>query len=286
MFYLIVILAITLASLIVVLWGGTYFFQGYIYTEPSAGIFWQAPVVAAGLTLGFAVWCFSVALSNAASPTNIPINTIFNFSDQETMLRRPAYKIWAISLDPNKKDEQPVEYVSIRVPGRLNRDTFQYFHDPYGSDKHPWLPAGIGAIEMQATKEDPTKKRFVEVPPDQGLFGGKLDLVDTKQLQYRQFRSDDGWVMQEFEEGPTGLPFKRSWGRFLLNIFFNLAHFAAWFVGLWLILRYQWLHALGFAVVMWLAVTLLILPMMLGYAGEISEARRTVTAQLSFSLHG
>lgn len=275
MLILSIILIITLVSLVAFIWGGTFFFQGYVYTEPSPSIFWQAPVLAALLTFGYAIWCFSVAFSSGASPSNIPINTIFSFSDKEEMLRRPAPKLWAITQDRKKQEEKPVEYVAVRGNDKLHPDKFQYFHDPFGSDKHPWFGTDVVAIEIQPFLDDATKKRFNDVPPDQGFFGGKLDLVDTKRLRYREFRSEDGWAITEYENGPTGLPIKRSWGRFLLNIFFNAGHFGAWFLGLWLVLRYQWLHALGLGMVMWLIMTLLILPMMLGYAGEVSESRRS-----------
>ena len=267
------ILIITLVSLIVLLWGGTVFFQGYIYTEPSPGVFWQAPALAALLTFGYAIWCLSVALSSGASTTNIPINTIFRFTpkeDMEILRGRPAPKLWAIKADRKKtgpdKDGESVAYVSER-----GRDTkFRYM----SVDRQPWHGEGVIAVEIQPTNDDPAKIRFNHVVTE----AGRLDLVDSKRAQYRHFASDDGWEMTEYEEGPTGLPVRFRWGRFFWNIVFNVAHLVAWFIGLWLLLRFQWLHALGLAAVMWLVMTLLILPMILGYAGQVSEARRTVTA--------
>ncbi len=271
---LFIILIITLMSLVVVLWGGTIFIQGYVYTEPSAGIAWRAPVLAGLLTIGYAIWCLTVAFSSEASPSNIPINTIFRFTPKEDMLRKPAAKLWAIKADRKKtdaenRDGETILYVSRRVPDKLNTEKFQYVDDA----KLPWQSRNVIAIEIQPEGE-PAKMRFDLVE----LKSGSFDLVDTKRGQYRQFVSSDGWVITEYEEGPTGLPVRFRWSRFLLNIFFNAAHFGAWFLGLWLVLRYPWLHALGLAAVMWLAMTLLILPMMLGYAGQVSEARRSVTA--------
>jgi hypothetical protein len=43
-------------------------------------------------------------------------------------------------------------------------------------------------------------------------------------------------------------------------------------------LRFQWAHALGLAFVIWLVMTLLVLPMLLAYAAEVSQARHAVSA--------
>ena len=265
MLSLLVILIITLVSLIVLLWAGTVFFQGYIYTEPSPGVYWQAPAAAAVLTLGYTVWCLSIALSSGASPTNIPINTIFRFTPTEDMLRKPAPKLWAIKADPKKKtgsdrDGDVTLYVSERVFDKLNPGKIRYI-DP--ATQKPYNFQGVIALEIQPVPDDPAKMRF--------------DLIETGTGQYRQFVSKDGWAMIEFEEGPTGLPTKFRIGRFILNILFNVAHLVGWFLGLWLLLRFQWGHALGFAVVMWLVTTLVLLPILLGYAAQVSEARRSTT---------
>jgi hypothetical protein len=263
---LLLILIVTAVSLTVILWAGTFFFQGYLYTEPSPGIFWQAPAAAALLTLGYTIWCFAIALNPNATEQNLPIDTIFRFSPKEEMPElqgRPAKKIWAIKLDRNKagdnKDGEVVAYVGksgIRPP-------FQYREDKE-IKPHPWHKQDVIAIEIE--KPDGTKMRF--------------DLTPTTDSDYRQFVSQDGWVIREYEEGPTGVPIKFRFGRLLLNLFFNVGHFVAWFLGLWVLLRFQWSHALGFAVVLWLTFTLTMLPMMLGYAGSVAADRQSVRSAL------
>jgi hypothetical protein len=259
---LILILVILLVSLIVLIWAATVFFQGYFYTEPTAGIAWQAPATAAVLTFGYAVWCIWIAASSTASPINLPIDTIFRFTPREDMLKRPAPKLWAIKADPHKKtgtdrDGEVVPYVSEHVFDKLNSEKFRYKNPETGK---PYQPGGVIALEIQPLPDDPAKMRF--------------DKTETGTGQYEQFVSRDGWIMMQFEDGPTGLPSKFRIGRFILNILFNLAHFLGWFVCLWLLLRFQWPHALGFAIVMWLVMTLVVLPMILGYAGQVSESRR------------
>jgi hypothetical protein len=259
---LLLILLVAAVSLTVILWAGTFFFQGYLYTEPSPGIFWQAPAAAALLTLGYTIWCFAIALNPNATGQNLPIDTIFRFSPKEEMPElqgRPAKKIWAIKLDHNKtgdnKDGEVVEYVGktgIRPP-------FQY-REAKEIKPHPWHKQDVIAIEIEIEKPDRTKLRF--------------DLTPTTESDYRQFESQDGWVIREYEEGPTGVPIRFRFGRLLLNLFFNVCHFVGWFLGLWVLLRFQWTHALGLAVVLWLIFTLTMLPMMLGYAGSVAADRQ------------
>jgi hypothetical protein len=254
---LLLILFLSLIVLIVVLWGGTYFFQGYIYTEPSSGIFWQAPLAAGFLMFGYLIWVMTIALSSPANPSSLSTNPIL-FSPNVDMLKRPAKRITAIKLNHKKsvegKDGEKVVYV-IKTGAR----TSQYMTTV--GIPHPWHSNDVIAIEFET--DDGTTMRF--------------DLQEIKTGGYREFASADGWVMREYESGPTGLPIKFSFWRLIVNVFFNVGHFIGWFLAFWVILRFQWSHSLGFAVVMWLVISLTFLPMILGYAAEVA-ARPTVAA--------
>jgi hypothetical protein len=48
------------------------------------------------------------------------------------------------------------------------------------------------------------------------------------------------------------------------NLLLNGLHFVAWFLCLWLLLRFQWSHALGLAIPLWLALSLSVVPFLLG----------------------
>jgi hypothetical protein len=263
--WLFFILIVTALSLAVVLWAGTFFFQGYIYTQPSAGIFWQAPAAAALLTFGYTVWCLSIALSTGATPQNLPIDTIVRFSPEEQMADlhgRPAARIWSIKKDPKKtgddKDGERTLYVS-------KRDSPTKFHYQDESIRpRPWQRQDVIAFE-------------IEIPDKENM---RFDLTPTEPGAYRDYVSKEGWTIREYEEGPTGVPVKFGPARFFWNLFFNFGHLVCWFIGLWLLLRFQWAHALGFAVVLWLVATLFILPMMLGYAGLVAANRQSPTALL------
>lgn len=268
--YLLLTLLLTAVCLTVLLWAGTFFFQGYIYTEPSPGIFWQAPVAGILLTIGYTIWTLSIAIPKGSSPQNLPYDALHRFSPKEEMTEwegKPAPKLWAIKVDRKKtgddKDGERIEY-------NLVRDSQVKFHYEDAKGTHrPWQPSGVIAIELD--KKDGSKMRF--------------ELTPTEQRDYRQFVSKDGWVIREYEEGPTGLPVKFRWGRWFINLFFNFGHLVMWFVGLWLVLRFQWTHAIGFALILWLIATLIFLPMLLGYAGLVSANRSAPpTALMRFGL--
>jgi hypothetical protein len=62
------------------------------------------------------------------------------------------------------------------------------------------------------------------------------------------------------------------------NLLLNFLHLGVWFACLWLLLRFQWGHALGFAVVLWLALTLTILPMLFTKTEAASPYKATPKA--------
>ena len=86
----------------------------------------------------------------------------------------------------------------------------------------------------------------------------------TLQGENLQYYDKSGRVMVEGDR--LGEVSQFHWDWLLWNLLFNAFHLGLWFAGLWLVLRFQWAHALGFAVCLWLVMTLFPLPMMLDYA--------------------
>jgi hypothetical protein len=95
----------------------------------------------------------------------------------------------------------------------------------------------------------------------------------TPEKEGKNFKREPGQDLHYYDktgrtidEGDLGQvqQFHADW--LLWNIVFNGLHLAVWFVGLWLLLRFQWSHALGFAVCLWLVMTLFPLPMLLDFA--------------------
>ena len=54
---IILILLLVWAGLVVLLWAGSVWFQGYIYSEPAPQLVWGAPVAGSALALFLALWC-------------------------------------------------------------------------------------------------------------------------------------------------------------------------------------------------------------------------------------
>jgi hypothetical protein len=236
---LLLVVAITIMALI---WAGALFLQSYLYTMPSQQLHWQAP--AAGALVGgfFTWWCFAVATSPEARPDNIPYNAIL-FTVRVDMVKEPVKELWAV-----KKTGEKVKYTSQRLGQRS-----WIYKDSLG---RAWNGAGVITIELE---HDGEKYRF---EPAKTETGG-----------YPYFQNDKGWTMKIYENGPNGIPDIVRTGRLLANLFFNIMHLAVWFVGLWLLVRFQWSHALLLAFCLWLLFSLAILPMMLGYAAGLAQAR-------------
>ena len=68
------------------------------------------------------------------------------------------------------------------------------------------------------------------------------------------------------------------------NLFLNLVHGIVWFLCLWLLLRFQWGHALGLAFVGWLVLTFF-LPPLFKRTEDLAKqkaAQATASIRLSF----
>jgi hypothetical protein len=244
--------------LLAVLWSGTVFVQGYFYTEASTAIFWQAPVAAVVLTLFYSLWCLLDYNAPGARRGYLPYDTIFRFSAEETKGTKPVPRLVAI-----KKSGEKIRYKRHTVfeGGRTTYRYYQEFAD--GSKGLPWSGSGVVALLVP---EDNEEVRYEPAKSDEGT--------------YPRFVSPDGWTMMVYDDGPTGEPVKFLTGLWLVNLLLNFGHLALWFLCLWLLLRFQWGHALGLGFVMWLVMTL-VLPVMLDRAGDAAQESRRTQRQTS-----
>jgi hypothetical protein len=249
---LLVILLIFGITLGVALLVGGIFVQGYIYTEPSAQLAWGAPATGAVLCLFVTAWSMIVVFSGS-TPTDIPYDVIQRFSPTVDKFRNPIGELTAIRKG-DKKETYKL-HKSSPFPGATRSD--------YRSvrDGKPWNGDNVEAIVIKSDNGD---MRFEHVPEKQRVQGA-----------YPQFVSGDGWTMTVYDDGPTGLPTKFRFGRFIVNLFLNVLHLALWFACLWLLMRFEWFHALLGAFALWLICTLIVLPMLLSYAAGVSQARQT-----------
>jgi hypothetical protein len=251
-FTLFVILLIFGITLGVGLFVGGLFLQGYIYTEPSPQLRWGAPATGAALCLFVAFWSLIVVYSGS-TVTDIPFDVIHRFSPTVDKFRKPVSELTAIRN--GGKSEVYKLRKSVPFSGAKARSEYHSVRDgkPWNGD----------TVEFIVLKTDEGDMRFERVKEEQ-----------REQGAYPQFKTGDGWVMTIYDDGPTGSPTKFRYGRFIANFFLNFVHLALWFVCLWLLMRFEWFHALVGAFVLWLVCTLIILPMLLDFAAGVSEARQ------------
>jgi hypothetical protein len=249
-----IVLVVTSVTLALFFYVGGTFLQGYIYTEPSQDLHWQAPAAGGVLAVFLMLWCVLVANAEGATPRDIPYDTIFGFKARVDLLPEPAREIWAVYKDGQ---ERPYKRE------RLGQTTYRYV-DPSYTPARPWRSDGVEGVLLVIDGEKYLFKR-----------------ADSSEGSYGEFVNDKGWVMKEYDDGPTGMPTVVRHGRFLMTLFFNLLHFLLWWLCLWLLLRFQWSHALGLGFVMWLVFTLFFLPMLLGQAAEVAESNAAMARRVA-----
>jgi hypothetical protein len=256
-FFFLLIFFLTGMALTVLLWAGTLFLQGYYYTEPTTGIAWQAPAAGFSLALFFTLWSYLIVGSPGASPGDLPYDTLFRFSPRVDKFKKTPTELWV----EKKGIKEPLHYKLVkRVVGGRTQESYET------DSGQKYSSSGVEAIVL---KEDGQNVRYLPRPGPEGSG-------------YREFVDDSGWAMREFpQSGPTGLPEAFRWGRFVTNLFLNSLHLALWFVCLWLLLRFAWAHALGLAVVLWLVMTLAILPMLLDESASRAPPASTRGSALS-----
>jgi hypothetical protein len=235
---LILVLLLVWFVLTVVLAMGTLFFQAYIYTEPTEGMMWRAPAAATGIMLTILLWAYL----DYQHPGRY--GTLWEFSPTEDTY----YK----SLIVPRRDGKEDVYKKVA----RQRGGYEYMGSNFGDRPIPSRPDKVIAVT-----EDGERIAF---EPDRDAKG-KFKTVEGQSLVYR---SATGEVM---EEGQLGSVRKFFPGRLFLNLFLNFLHLVAWFACLWLLLRFQWSHAFGLAVAIWVVMILFILPQVLDRTERVAK---------------
>jgi hypothetical protein len=250
-FTLVLILLIVGIVLAVSLFVGGLFVQGYVYTEPSPALRWGAPLAALALFIFYSAWCLAVAFT-APSDDESSYHILWQFSPTAYQFP-PLKEVWAV-----RKGDKKEPYVLKKVVVFRGQSRYEYRS---ALNERPWNNSDVQAIIVR--------------PPD-GTPDIKYTPVaeaDRPRGAYRQFVSKDGWVITESETGPSPRPEKTYYTRLFLFLFLHMFHLGLWFACLWLLLRFQWAHALSGAVVLTITAALIMLPMLVGYAVDVSRAR-------------
>jgi len=215
---LIVILLIVWVVLAVLLTAWSMWFQGFLYTEPSTGLVWRAPAAASAIMATVFLW------------------VIVDYRTQGKY--RP---IWETTSTESSKS-----FAELRVPGESGKDEVYKLRP---GTRNEYREGGL-----------PSGKKLAATPPQVIVVEGEgravfKPEVDAKGNYLRhktrgvedplRYVDEKGRVMREGEFGQ--LETFRT-GTFIGNLFINLLFLAACFLSLWLLARFQWLHALLHAV--------------------------------------
>jgi hypothetical protein len=247
-----------------VLWVGTFFLQGLFYTEPGGQLHWRSPAAAAAVALVVTLWAYLAYVNpeegvTASGRVGPKYDTLFRFSPKQ---RKEFAEFWVV-----RGEDTP----DHRTAFKQYRDS--QGHVVYYDKDHKRPPEHVDEIIVQENEQD---VHFRAERETQGPNKGKLLVRKGQALRYLD---DHGRVMTDDDPGHI---YTVRWGRLIMSLVLNILHFAVWFVALWLLLRFQWAHALGLAAALWLVMTLAVLPMILDAAADRGAQKRAppVTAEV------
>ncbi len=254
---LLLTLALLTVGVAVLLAVGTLVIQGYLYSQPVERIGWRS--AAAGVAVGafFALWCWL----QARAPGQY--GTLLDFSPRETKV---FDKFWSERVGDAGKQEVPY------TRGRDDRGRVVY-RDPSG---RPWQRSGDGGMMTAIiVEEDGERKRFeAEMTP-----AGQFKIRDNQPLRYVE-QGGRGRVMTDNEIGEITTT---RYGLLAGNLLLNLGHLVVWFLCLWLLLDFQWPHALGLAAALWVAFALLAWPVVREQVPTSPRAERVLFSPRSLT---
>ncbi len=232
---LLFILLVLAAAVAVLLAAGTAIIQGYVYEEATDGLEWRAPAAGGVIGLFFAVWC----ILEANAPGRF--DSLVNFSPRDTT----SFDRF-VSERVNERGTQEVPYRRARDDrGRV------IYVDP---DGRPWRRSDNGMMTAIIVEEDGVRTRFeAERNP-----GGTFHVEPNQPLRY----VEQGGARRVMTDNALGEVSVTRYGLLLGNLALNLLHLLAWFACFWLLLRFQWSHALGLAVIFWLVFAVLVWPVL------------------------
>ncbi len=257
MLNLILIVLVVWVVLMVLLAAWTLFFQGYIYSEPASALHWRAPAAGTALIVFVLIWLVFDYRSIVDRGDEGRYQPLHNFSTSETVTYQ---HLWIINRDGKEEHYERRGNQYVRKDGRTlpTRPSKIVAAQQVNGDKHVFEPERDAKGNFKVEKEQPLRYY------DQSNKSRYMDESSLGQVSIFHF----GWL--------------------LLNLVLNFGLLVVWFVVLWLLLRFQWPHALGLAVVFWLVMLLFVMPPVLKQAENVRKerlpAKTTATAQAACSL--
>jgi hypothetical protein len=234
---LIVFVAWAALSLLLAAW--TLWFQGYIYSEPVDQVYWRAPAAAAGPALVLGLWIFL----DSRSPGSFAV-----FHEYSASRTSPPF------------DQMTAVYQGQERT--YKRYTASGGRIEYRDATQTRMPARPDKIIVKENDQE------ITFEPDRDAKGN-FKTTGSDPLVYRDSK---GRVMSE---GNPGVVTTFRTGGLLLDLIVHFLFLAVWFVSLWLVLRFQWSHALVQAIIVWLVMLLFVVSPLLRTAAATPSASVT-----------
>lgn len=239
---LLLIILIVVAALFILFWGLTVFLQGYLYSEPAAHIPVRAVIAAAVVGGVIGAWTYA----NAKSDKKGKYGPLHDF-DSTGMT--DVYEFTAVRKYPGVKgaDGQPKEEKATfkRAEGQKSA-TFveEKTGKPFQLNTSEFVTT---AFELKEADGKVGKFEAVFAQKDVYAAGKPFTEPGTK-------RHVDGDV--------PGTIFAPSTKAKIYAIALNVLNYLAWFLALWLAMRFAWPHALGLAAIFGLLTMLVVGPLL------------------------
>ena len=228
MLYLALLLFLTFLVLTALLWGGTRLIQAALYETGEPELYWRAPAAAAALTAYLGVWAFLNYKAAEPGQTEQAYDNLFNVTT-ETVSEKPVPEFWVL------RGSTQMKYTAHSLPGSPPRREYR------GEDGLVWQASRAADVDTIIIQEGQEKKAPVKF---------KADPAHGRYVEEGGRRYLDGETF-----GRSGLITTPRSGGSWVRVTINVLHFVVWFVVLWLLLRFQWPHALGLAAALWLVMT-------------------------------
>jgi hypothetical protein len=230
---LILILLLVWFVVVVVLAAWTLFIQGYLYTEPVAGIAWRAPAAGSVVMTAFLLWVVLDYHSPGAY--------------------RPVHEL--------ESSEVSEPFPELIVPTREGEKVYKREGNKYRMDRRAGGLPLPGRPEKIIVVEGGERYVFEPQPERKSSSGAS---------EPRRYMDSRGRVMEEYDLGVIRT-FRT--GRFVANLLLNLLFLTACFAALWPLLRFSWGAALGQAIVLCGVMLLFVLPPVLTRAEATARQR-------------
>lgn len=247
MFWLIVVLIFLFVVITLLLSAWTAWYSSYLYEQPTGDLQWRGPVAGAVVMVGILVW----VMLAYRSPESY--RALWEFSSREVSA---PFKDLTVTIAEKGEPERYRLIAGTRQEYRLN-----------GMANMRPMPSRPLTIEV---KEGDQVSVFKPERDSKGkLLIRKNESMFASQAEPLRYIDESGRVMLEDSLGQI-TTFKT--GNFVMNVLLNLFMLAVWFAALWPVLRFQWTHALGQAVILWLVTMLFVMPPVLNVVESASRA--------------